>query len=353
MPPCPPTVRGRVGALLVRAVRRTLFWYSAQIEAFQSLVGRAADEVSETLRGHLRAIDVLTARHTTQADEIAALGRRINQVTQLLDQALERVESDRREGEEALHREISDLKHRPAERQGSLGEREDSAAASEACLEQFRRSHAENFRGGFSEIKERLRIYLQTARIAFEATGGSVLDLGCGRGEWLRLMQEESIPARGVDSSADMVHASRDSGLEVDQADILVYLPSVPDQSVSVLTAFHVLEHLHWTDVVQVMDHTARILKPGGVAIFETPNPRNLQVATYGFYLDPTHVRPLPSDLLSFLAKAKGLSEIETIFLHPYPENVYLEAQSPEARLLNDVLFNARDYALVARKPKP
>ena len=376
MPPCPPTLRGRIGALFVRIVRRALFWYSGQIAAFQGLVGGAAVELIETLREHARAIDALTSRQAAQADEATALGDRVGQIGQLLDQTAGELGGNRRELEE-IRREISNLKQDFNRLQGGIYKLGDEASGNRSQMgyavqrlrysrpsgvsslssgfddriERILRAHSDAFRGEFSEIKDRLRVYVDRVRSASEATGGAgVLDLGCGRGEWLQLMREAGVPAQGIDSSSEMVSHCQDSGLTAERADLLQFLRDTPDRSLAVLTAFHVLEHLHWKEVVEVMEHTARILLPGGIVIFETPNPQNLQVATYGFYLDPTHVRPLPSELLCFLAEMNGLSEVETILLHPYPESARLEATGPEASLLNHVFFSAQDYSLVAAR---
>ena len=376
MPPCPPNLRGRIGALFVRIVRRALFWYSGQIAAFQGLVGGAAVELIETLREHARAIDALASRQAAQADEVTALGDRVGQIGQLLDQTAGELGGTRRELEE-IRREISNLKQDFNQLQGGIYKLGDEASGNRSQMgyavqrlrysrpsgvsplssgfddriERILRAHSDAFRGEFSEIKDRLRVYVDRVRSASEATGGAgALDLGCGRGEWLQLMREAGVPAQGIDSSSEMVSHCQDLGLTAERADLLQFLRDAPDRSLAVLTAFHVLEHLHWTEVVEVMEHTARILLPGGIVIIETPNPQNLQVATYGFYLDPTHVRPLPSELLCFLAEMNGLSEVETIRLHPYPESARLEATGPEASLLNHVFFSAQDYSLVATR---
>ncbi len=206
--------------------------------------------------------------------------------------------------------------------------------------------------GDPAEVKRRLSVYLPYAREAFTAAGGAAaLDLGCGRGEWLELLHEEGIPALGVDASGAMVRACTARGLRAEQAEILSFLRQLPAASVSVLTAFHVVEHLTFADLMELLDQSVRVLRPGGVAVFETPNPQNISVGAHTFYLDPTHVRPIPSQLLSYLAERQGLRDIKTLFLNPYPESVHLPPETCEvARFINDVFYGPRDCAIIARR---
>jgi O-antigen chain-terminating methyltransferase len=208
------------------------------------------------------------------------------------------------------------------------------------------------FRGASPEIKDRLRIYVPYARRAVAASGGApVLDLGCGRGEWLEILREEQIAAEGVDGNAEMVQACLDLGLKARQADIISFLRGLADHSHPMVTAYHLLEHLAFEDVLEILVQTVRVLRPGGIAIFETPNPRNLLVASHSFHLDPTHNRPLPSELLSFVAEVAGLCELETLFLHPYPSSFHLdERDCAAAKFINEVFYGPQDYALIAKK---
>jgi O-antigen chain-terminating methyltransferase len=212
--------------------------------------------------------------------------------------------------------------------------------------------HANVFRGDPAEIKRRLSVYVPYARNAFAATAQRpALDLGCGRGEWLELMRNEDIPAVGVDSSGEMIRVCSNMGLKVERAEMLSFLRGVPDDSLSALTAFHVVEHLAFSDLTELVDQAVRVLKPGGLAIFETPNPRNVFVGTNSFYLDPTHTQPLPSELLSYLAELRGLCEVETVFLHPYPESFHLAMDHCDAaRFINEKFYGPQDYAIIARR---
>jgi O-antigen chain-terminating methyltransferase len=112
------------------------------------------------------------------------------------------------------------------------------------------------------------------------AANAPTLDLGCGRGEWLDIMRDAAIPATGIDTNRELVRACREQELDALEGQVPQMLRSLPDRSRSILTAFHLLEHLSFADLLEVIDHVVRLLQLGGIAILETPNPKNLLVST-------------------------------------------------------------------------
>jgi hypothetical protein len=98
------------------------------------------------------------------------------------------------------------------------------------------------------------------------------------------------------------------------------------------------------------LDTTVRVLKPGGMAIFETPNPENVLVSSYSFYLDPTHRHPLPSHMVKFMVEARGLCRVEVMYLHPSDEPRVEEAGLDVAKRFNDYFYGPRDYAVIGWK---
>jgi O-antigen chain-terminating methyltransferase len=103
---------------------------------------------------------------------------------------------------------------------------------------------------------------------------------------------------------------------------------------------------------MDLLDEVVRVLKPGGMAVFETPNPENIHVSTHSFYLDPTHVRPLPSLLMRFLLEARGLCEVEVMYLNPWPEEHAI--RNPERDVehrFNYLFYGPQDYAVLGTKP--
>jgi 2-polyprenyl-3-methyl-5-hydroxy-6-metoxy-1,4-benzoquinol methylase len=178
-------------------------------------------------------------------------------------------------------------------------------------LDAFFATHEERFRGSRAVIKERLSMYLPILKEAKAGVDGQpILDLGCGRGEWLELLQDEGLRAKGVDRNSRMVEECLRYAVDVVESDLLTYLCGLPDGSVSAVTGFHIIEHLPFDVLLKLLDESVRVLRPGGVAIFETPNPENVLVSTHDFYLDPLHRHPLPSLLMKFLAECRGLCRV-------------------------------------------
>ena len=187
---------------------------------------------------------------------------------------------------------------------------------------------------------------------------GRVLDLGTGRGEFLDVMAEAGIDAYGVDSNSVAVSRCLERGLDVVLDDALRHLEKLPESYLAAITAFHVVEHLPFEEVVGLVDHAVRVLRPGGLLIFETPNPSNLVVGASSFYLDPTHRRPMPPPLLHFALWARGFDPIEVRYLNPPPERLELPAElgeqgallQPVVDRLNELLFSPNDYCVIGHR---
>jgi len=211
----------------------------------------------------------------------------------------------------------------------------------------------DQFRGTREDIKERVKVYLPIIR---EAKAGTekrpILDLGCGRGEWLELLKDAGLKARGVDSNKAVVGMDQEMGLEVIQAELLAYLQSLKDKSLGAVTGFHISEHLPYEILLRVLEESVRVLKVGGVAIFETPNPKNILVGACDFYIDPSHRNPIHPDTLKFLAEAKGLVRADIIYVHPYKEENRLGPNGNPQLIerLNGLLYGPRDYVVVGYK---
>lgn len=217
------------------------------------------------------------------------------------------------------------------------------------------------YRGTETEIAERVAAYLPHLRDA-----SPLLDLGCGRGEALRVFAGAGLAVRGVDSSAGMVAHCRAQGLDVLEGDLLEHLAAVPRESLGAVVSFHVIEHLPAPVLERLVALAWAALRPGGVLVLETPSPLSLTVAARNFWLDPTHQRPVHPGYLTELARQQGFDEIEVLPLRPFPDaerlpEVPLSAIPAELhpladrvnRLrdrLDDLLFGCQDYGLVARK---
>jgi O-antigen chain-terminating methyltransferase len=201
------------------------------------------------------------------------------------------------------------------------------------------------FRGDRSEISRRLEAYLGDVLEAVgRCPGGSLLDLGCGRGEWLELLARHDLSAVGVDSNRELVRRCRELGLAVDEADALGHLCSLPERTCSVVSAFHLIEHLDFVTVIALLDQIWRVLKPGGIVILETPNPENLIVGACTFHADPSHRRPLVPDTLQFFVEQRGFSEVCVRRLNSYAE-LYGIARGDG--VAGQWLHNEMDFAVI------
>jgi len=209
------------------------------------------------------------------------------------------------------------------------------------------------FRGTREEIRERLVEYIPLIRQSGAGvTEREILDIGCGRGEWLEIMKDEGLLAKGLDLNHVLVRECREKGFEIVEGDAIRHLRSLSDNSLGAITAFHLIEHLNFDDRIALFDESVRVLKPGGVAIFETPNPRNLLVGSCNFWSDPTHLRPLYPETHQFLMEYRGFCKVELLFLHPHdPEQRLPEEEAPQlASRLNEIFSCARDYTVVGYK---
>jgi O-antigen chain-terminating methyltransferase len=204
----------------------------------------------------------------------------------------------------------------------------------------------ERYRGSRELIKNRLSVYLPFVLPLREAYDDlSAIDLGCGRGEWLELMKENGFSAWGVDINDDMISICRERGLNVEKKDALQALQELDDNSQVIVTAFHLVEHLPIREVQSIVKEALRVLKPAGILILETPNPENIIVASVNFYRDPTHVKPIPPQLLSFMVEYYGFSRFKVLRLNETPE-----VSEGRITLLEVFRGVGADYSVVAQK---
>jgi len=217
-----------------------------------------------------------------------------------------------------------------------------------AVVDSFYRAFEDRYRGSRELIKSRLTKYMPFVQpLATLYPGEKTFDLGCGRGEWLELMGESGFMPLGADLDAEMLEACRERDLPVLQTDAIEHLTTLESDSHALISAFHVVEHVSFDQLRRLVGEALRVLKPGGLLILETPNPENIAVATSNFYLDPSHQKPIPPLLLSFVVEHAGFDRAKVVRLQEAPE--LEDAAAPVGFL--DVLRGASpDYAIVAQK---
>lgn len=216
-------------------------------------------------------------------------------------------------------------------------------AAPEAALALDYAMLAERFRGPEEHVRECQRSYMPL----FEKRK-SVLDIGCGRGEFLELMKEAGVPARGIDISPELVEACRAKGLEAEAADAFAFLPALVDESLDGIFCAHLVEHLEPARLPELIRLAAAKLRRGGLIAIETPNPECLAVLASHFYLDPTHQRPVPAALLGFYLEEAGFGRIEVRRLSPAVESMPSLGELPEG--FRAAFFDGLDYAITGHR---
>ena len=202
---------------------------------------------------------------------------------------------------------------------------------------------AERFRGSEEYVKSGQQFYLpyfQDCR--------SVLDIGCGRGEFLEMMRAAGVPAKGIDLSDESVAICRHKGLEAETADLFEYLAATPEAALDGIFCSQVVEHLPPDRLPEMVKLCASRLARNGVVAIETPNPDCLAIFATHFYLDPTHQRPVPHPLLAFYLEEFGIGNIEVRKLSPAVESMPSLGSLPGD--FRDAFFGGLDYAILGRK---
>jgi 2-polyprenyl-3-methyl-5-hydroxy-6-metoxy-1,4-benzoquinol methylase len=217
------------------------------------------------------------------------------------------------------------------------------------------------YRGFEAEIKERQEVYLPLFK-----DSDNILDIGCGRGEFLTLLKENGKTASGIDLNEDMIHICQKNSLDAKLSDAFAHLKSLEDGSLGGIFAAHVIEHVGNDRLREFVQLCVNKLKSGGTLIYETPNPNSIVVSSTNFYLDLTHINPIHPETIQFVLDNCGIAESEIKFLSPFPEESQLdkiplpanqdahetvEKINHNINHLNQILYGFQDYAVIGKKP--
>lgn len=319
-----------------RAVRRTLRWYVMPMMEQQSRFNHAVLDLFEKLR--------LSSEKLVN-DEVQSLMRTVARTDASVD---------------ALRADLESLAQ--ATRAGPGREGDDGGIP--AALPSTRRSlkyraFEDRHRGPGADIAKLLSEYVPYFR-----GRRRVLDVGCGRGEFLGVMRDNGVSAYGVDSDESMVEAARAAGHEVVLADAIAHLRQVEPGAIDGLFASQVAEHLTTAELMTLLDLGYRKLRPGGVIVMETPNPETLFIFAAFFYVDLTHIRPIHPEAMKWAMEASGFDDVRLERILPVPDGTRLE--SPPDELLDDkgwaamatnidrlntLLYGPQHFAAIGTKP--
>jgi O-antigen chain-terminating methyltransferase len=210
---------------------------------------------------------------------------------------------------------------------------------------QLYRAFENRFRGSEKLISARLQQYENFfIPIASSHPGGSIFDAGCGRGEWINLMLRNGFNCIGVDENPYMIN---DKDLPIRRGNALEAIKHLPEESQSIISAFHFVEHLSSESIISFIKDSFKALKSGGILIMEIPNIENIEVASSNFWLDPSHLRPIPASFLAFLVQEQGFFRYKILRLQEENDLHRLDRQLT----LSDVFFGVSpDVAVVAQK---
>jgi O-antigen chain-terminating methyltransferase len=221
----------------------------------------------------------------------------------------------------------------------------------------------EAFRGSADEISTRLAEYAP----AFDGLS-DILDVGCGRGEFLSLLRARGISARGVDTNDAMVAECQARGLDVVKADALAHLREIPDGSIGGLFASQVVEHLPPDYLAALLETAGHKVRPGGVLILETINPTCWLAFFESYIRDLTHIRALHPETLQYFVRVSGFADVRIEFKSPVADIVrleplarpvdsarqdfveFVETFNDNVEKLNSRMFSYQDYAVIATR---
>jgi 2-polyprenyl-3-methyl-5-hydroxy-6-metoxy-1,4-benzoquinol methylase len=255
----------------------------------------------------------------------------------------EGMEQTRREFEQLIHSELRLIRQRAELVQPSVASLPPVSSQQLSAPAFDYGAFAQRFRGSEEYVKAGQQIY-----VPYFAGCRNVLDIGCGRGEFLELMRDTGVEARGIDVNAESVGLCRNKGLGAEIADVFSYLSAQPEATFDGIFCAQVVEHLPPERLPELIKLAARCLEPGGVIAIETPNPECLAIFATHFYLDPTHTRPVPYPLLVFYLEEVGIGGIDVKKLSPAMDSMPALATLPLE--FREGFFGRLDYCVIGKR---
>lgn len=179
-----------------------------------------------------------------------------------------------------------------------------------------------------------------------------VLDVACGRGEFLDVLRDARIPGEGIDTDEGMVQAARASGNQVELGDAFGFLEAHPASFDGIFSA-HFIEHLESEVATRLIELSVTALRPGGCLVVATPNSASLPTLQHEFWWDPTHVRLYDIDLIRFWFSEAGFADIkggENPESHPGSPIGLKELEMPPANPFARALYRLTGISALRRQ---
>jgi 2-polyprenyl-3-methyl-5-hydroxy-6-metoxy-1,4-benzoquinol methylase len=390
--PRPPGLHNRVLQSVKKVMRRSLTWYTRPLQLFQASAIRSLQHVGSILQSqgvalqdHAAAVrqtaeqleSFRTERreleHTLRAElcekhaeleqklqleihrssgNLARQSERIDELQEQVRQAA--VITRGRERDVRRLRHALEAGHFPVQPSATTPAMFPSEIRHEAEFDYF--LFEDHYRGNETDVRGRQSAYLEL----FRGCDG-VIDIGCGRGEFLELLRDNSIAARGVELGTDQYLLCREKGLDVVQQDLFTFLESQADASLGGLFSAQVIEHMTASDQLRFVSLAYQKCSPDAPVIFETINPECIYALVHNFFLDPTHVRPVHPGTLKFAMESQGFRNVQLRFSSPVNDRsiprLVLDSESESLQRfnaamghVNELLYGYQDYAAIGRK---
>lgn len=312
---------------VVRAVRWYTEPYQERTDAFHHQLIRVLDRLEQA---GARADDertALAAELRDLASEVSSLGRTLRGVNARIG---------------ALH--AAGLTE-PATAQQSI------AFSADAFIDYV--AFEDRHRGTRERVSGMLMPYVDW----FVGCTSPVLDVGCGRGEFLELLRDAGIPSYGIDPDTNMIHACHEAGLDARLGDAIAHLEEVEPLSLGGVFSAQVAEHLTPPQLAALCRRSYEALGPGGVFAAETPNPETLYIFASFFYVDTSHTNPVHPEAFVFLLESAGFEDVAIHRSEAVPAPLRLEIPADALEIerrnverLNDLLYGPQQYAVIARR---
>ena len=176
-----------------------------------------------------------------------------------------------------------------------------------------------------------------------------IIDIGCGRGEMLKLVKDLDLVGIGIDLNGAMVEQCKKRGYDARQEDALAFLRKQPSSSLAAIGGIHIVEHIPFEQLFELLQECFRTVAPGGFVFFETPNAENIVVGSLTFWYDSSHLKPVPPEALAFILQYVGFNKTKILRLHPDSEMPKDIADEAVQKIAHKV-FGPRDYTAIGFK---